>query len=115
MPSVSNLNSLIFIAGYCEATLAHMERLCIDDIHRGVWEECPPMKIARTKFSAVQYSHNYILVMGGKDHEGQRTDSIEVFSCNDNQWIKGEQIGCNHLKMRKPRSGFAVINLREEG
>jgi hypothetical protein len=69
MQSVS-LNSLIILAGYCEATLAHMERLCIDDGCRGGWEDCPPMKIARTKFCAVQYNQNYILVMGGKDQDG---------------------------------------------
>ena len=70
MLSVS-LNSLILLAGYCEATLAHMERLCIDDNCRGGgWEECPPMQVPRTKFCAVQYNHNYILVMGGKDQDG---------------------------------------------
>jgi len=46
--------------------------------------------------------------MGGKDQEGQRTDSIEVYNCSENKWATSA------FKLRRARSGFAVAHLKHE-
>lgn len=51
--------------------------------------------------------------MGGKDHEGLRTDSIEVYKCRENKWRATGAVE-DQLRMRKPRSGFAAILIKEE-
>ena len=51
------------------------------------------------------------MVLGGKDKDGKRTDSIEVYNCHENKWIAEHEVG---IKLRKPRSGFAVIQMREQ-
>jgi len=49
--------------------------------------------------------------MGGKDSEGSRTDSIELYICQHDRWISEPLSfdGQCELKMRKPRSGFAAV------
>jgi hypothetical protein len=49
------------------------------------------------------------MILGGKDQEGHRTDSIEMYNCYDNIWSVIPDV-----KLRKPRSGFAAISLRHE-
>ena len=48
------------------------------------------------------------MIFGGKDQDGQRTDAIEVYNCESNTWTNAE------FKMRKPRSGFAAVTLKNE-
>ena len=47
------------------------------------------------------------MILGGKDPDGQRVDSIEVYDPSLNLWRESE------IKLRKPRSGFAAIKLKE--
>jgi hypothetical protein len=41
---------LINLAGFCENSLGHVERLNVDKME---WEDLPQVKVARTKFAAV--------------------------------------------------------------
>ena len=55
----------LIIAGFCESSLGHVERLNVEKME---WEDLPQVKIARTKFSCVQGINPYeILIIGGKD------------------------------------------------
>lgn len=45
--------------------------------------------------------------MGGKDQDGQRTDTIESYNCLENTWKK-----CDNLILKKPRSGFAAVSIK---
>lgn len=93
------------IAGFCDNSLGYVERLNIDKME---WEELMPVKIPRTKFTVVQGQKSHeIMILGGKDQEGQRTDTIETYNCYDNIW----QV-IPDVKLRKPRSGFAAISMR---
>jgi N-acetylneuraminic acid mutarotase len=47
--------------------------------------------------------------MGGKDSDGNRLAAIETYNCIENKWSLS-----NDLKLRKPRSGFAAVALKNE-
>ena len=55
-------------------------------------------------------------MLGGKNPEGQRTDSIEIYNCQEDRWTKASALEDPDtvLRMRKPRSGFAAIMIRDE-
>ena len=76
--------TLVIIAGFCDNSLGYVERFNVDKL---LWEELMPVKIPRTKFTVVQGQKPHeIMILGGKDQEGHRTDTIEVYNCYDNMW-----------------------------
>ena len=103
--SISMFDSTI--AGFNEISLQSVERMNIDTLK---WEECPSMTIPRTKFAAVQIeSNDLIYILGGKDAEGNRTCSIEIFN-----YGKGSFDYQSQIKMKKPRSGFSAVSYKNE-
>lgn len=85
----------------------HTERLCLDGMQQ-TWESLAPVAVPRTKFCVAHFDNKEILIIGGKDPDGQRTDSIEVFDCSLNLWRQAD------FRLRKPRSGFALVQLKNE-
>eukprot|EP00347_Sterkiella_histriomuscorum_P003080 403365667 len=104
----SNQQFIYAISGFCENSLGNVERLNIDTMQ---WEELCEVNVPRTKFSVIQspLNMNEILMLGGKDHEGNRLQAIESYNCVENKWNLYPDV-----KLRKPRSGFAAISLRNE-
>lgn len=68
MPSVSEPSSFI-AAGFCESSLAHVERLNVDTL---LWEELSPVLTPRTKFCVIQNPSDAgeVFILGGKDQDG---------------------------------------------
>jgi len=92
------------VAGFCESSLGQVERLCLEP--HSQWEPLPPVLVPRTKFCVAHLQRSEVLILGGKDPEGQRTDSVEVF--DGQRWRPAD------FKLRKPRSGFALVQLEEK-
>ena len=56
----------------------------------------------RTKFSAIAISKSRILILGGKQSDGQRTSEIEEYN------VKSDTFKVLPFRLQKARSGFAT-------
>ena len=74
-----------------------------------MWKEVSAIGKPRTKFGAVSISKSRILIFGGKQIDGQRTNEIEEFN------LKTNKFKTLPFKMPKARSGFAACARKEEG
>lgn len=50
-----------------------------------------------------------IFILGGKDADGERTDSIQVYNCQGGQWsIQSD------LTLGTAKSGFAAVSYKDK-
>jgi len=96
---------IIIVAGYNERQLTECEKY---DINKDTWENIQRMPSARSKFTSVQVSKDKVLVIGGKDSNGNRLDSILEYNIEKNLWTT-----CS-FKLPTIRSSFASV-LSPEG
>ena len=97
---------LYVISGFFEEALPSVERLNLETL---VWQQMGgKLNIPRTKFAAVQVidSTKNFIVLGGKNSQSVRTNTIEVYDCKNDVWTVSE-----NLKMPRAKSGFACVSV----
>ena len=78
-------NELSYIGGLDYST--HRSTNKVITLHNDHWiTSYPNMTVGRYYHAVVSYQH-YTIVAGGKGKDRSTLDTIEVFNCNNNQWI----------------------------
>lgn len=72
---------ILVFSGFNDHKIAECE---IFNTATQLWQPISKLNNPRTKFSAIAISKNRILILGGKQSDGQRTNEIEEFNVKDN-------------------------------
>jgi hypothetical protein len=92
------------ISGYKTSTLQSVERL---NLSKGIWQDMSEVNIARTKFGSFSNKGQKIYLLGGKLLDGTRTDLIEEYDIQEDEWSMSK------YRLPSPRSGFSNVLLND--